>query len=47
VVLERDSNIPRLSALLDEVAALDRVYCDALARWDSRRAMPEGAASHG
>jgi uncharacterized protein (UPF0276 family) len=40
VVLERDSNIPALSVLLDEVAALDRVYQSAL----ERRAK---VASHG
>jgi uncharacterized protein (UPF0276 family) len=36
VVLERDSNIPALSVLLAEVAALDRVYQGALSRWESR-----------
>lgn len=40
VVLERDSNIPALSVLLDEVEALDRVYQGAL----ERRAK---VASHG
>ncbi|MEZ4453447.1 MAG: DUF692 domain-containing protein [Nannocystaceae bacterium] len=33
VLLERDTNIPPLAELLDEVAAIDRTYQGALARW--------------
>ncbi|MCA9688138.1 MAG: DUF692 domain-containing protein [Nannocystaceae bacterium] len=36
VLLERDRNIPPLAELLAEVAALDRVYQGALARWRAR-----------
>jgi len=36
VVLERDANIPPLEVLLDEVAAIDRVYQAAVARWGVR-----------
>lgn len=43
VVLERDSNIPPLSELLDEVAAIDRVYQAALARWQARQEVARGA----
>lgn len=37
VLLERDSNIPDLTELLDEVSQLDRVYQSALQRYESRR----------
>lgn len=37
VVLERDSDIPPLSTLLDEVARIDAVYQRAVATWQSRR----------
>jgi uncharacterized protein (UPF0276 family) len=43
VVLERDSNIPPLPELLDEVAAIDRVYQAAVARWQSRQEVARGA----
>ncbi len=37
VVLERDSDIPELSVLLDEVAAIDTVYQAAVGRWEAQR----------
>ncbi|MBC8072935.1 MAG: DUF692 domain-containing protein [Deltaproteobacteria bacterium] len=40
VVLERDSNIPPLSTLLAEVAAIDDVYQAALGRWQAAQATP-------
>lgn len=43
VVLERDSNIPPLSELLDEVAAIDRVYQAAVSRWRARQEVARGA----
>ncbi len=43
VVLERDSNIPPFAQLLDEVAAVDRVYQDALGRWHANQLV----AKHG
>ncbi|MBI4951535.1 MAG: DUF692 domain-containing protein [Myxococcales bacterium] len=39
VLLERDNNVPPLAELLDEVAAIDRVYRSAIAKW---RAVHEG-----
>jgi uncharacterized protein (UPF0276 family) len=36
VVLERDSNFPAFDVLLDEVAAIDRVYRAAVARWQAQ-----------
>ena len=38
VVLERDSNFPELPVLLEEVAALDRVYRSAVERWEAHGA---------
>lgn len=43
VVLERDSNIPPLAELLDEVAAIDRVYQAAVSRWRARQEVARGA----
>jgi uncharacterized protein len=37
VVLERDSDIPPLPTLLEEVARIDAVYQAALGRWQSRQ----------
>ncbi len=36
VLLERDTNIPPLPELLDEIRRLDVVYQDAVARWQAR-----------
>jgi uncharacterized protein (UPF0276 family) len=38
VVLERDSNIPPLAELLQEVRRLDDIYQVALGRWEASRA---------
>ena len=37
VVLERDTDIPPLAELLDEVAALQASYDQALSRWEENR----------
>ncbi|MBK6921026.1 MAG: DUF692 domain-containing protein [Deltaproteobacteria bacterium] len=45
VVLERDSDIPPLPTLLDEVARIDEVYQAAVGRW--RATSPQEVARHG
>ncbi|MCA9710835.1 MAG: DUF692 domain-containing protein [Myxococcales bacterium] len=50
VLLERDTNIPPLPELLDEIRALDAVYQQAVARWQQSAPAPAAAreaAGHG
>ncbi|MEX1361872.1 MAG: DUF692 domain-containing protein [Nannocystaceae bacterium] len=47
VLLERDSNIPPLPELLDEIARLDTVYQQAVVRWQQTAATDEAMSPAG